>query len=96
MSRACRVQGSRLNANNWTRSAEGCSLIVMERERQEPIMRGIQAGRASTPAAYTAAARETCMADGCHASTNGGKPYCLDHIEQMPYVTGNDDLPINI
>lgn len=30
--------------------------------------------------------RDPCKADGCHKLTNGGKPYCIKHIERMPYV----------
>jgi len=58
--------------------------------RAEPINRGIHAGRAS-PVPQVSGPREMCMADGCHSTTNGGKPYCLEHIDQMPYVVSMSD-----
>lgn len=30
----------------------------------------------------------TCDHDGCGQATTGGKPFCLDHLDRMPYVTG--------
>ncbi len=30
--------------------------------------------------------RGECQSTGCSASTTGNKPYCLDHIEEIPYV----------
>ena len=27
-----------------------------------------------------------CTMTGCARATDGGKPYCADHVERMPYV----------
>lgn len=37
------------------------------------------------PARYTGATRH-CDAHGCGKPTQGGKPYCPDHVGQMPYA----------
>ena len=29
---------------------------------------------------------DTCRVDGCDHATTGRKPYCLDHIDRLPYV----------
>jgi len=31
-------------------------------------------------------ARTTCTVVGCANDTNGRKPYCIDHLEYLPYV----------
>lgn len=28
-----------------------------------------------------------CAHPGCQHATTGGKPYCVDHIHRMPYVS---------
>jgi hypothetical protein len=30
--------------------------------------------------------RVECTAPGCHQLTTGRKPYCLDHLDNLPYV----------
>lgn len=44
-----------------------------------------EADEASAPPA-PASPVTTCHAPGCSGATNGGKPYCIDHIELLPSV----------
>jgi len=36
----------------------------------------------------TSRPRGRCAVARCARSTNGSKPYCVEHIDQMPYVAG--------
>jgi hypothetical protein len=38
--------------------------------------------------------RDPCQVRGCLNTTNGGKAYCLEHIDRMPYVVAmEEELP---
>ncbi|MGE0707195.1 MAG: hypothetical protein AB7N76_16720 [Planctomycetota bacterium] len=30
----------------------------------------------------------TCTVPGCGQTTTGGKPFCSEHLDQMPYIQG--------
>lgn len=40
----------------------------------------------SRPLGQSAPPSVRCCADGCRKWTSGGKPYCLHHVDRMPYV----------
>lgn len=45
-------------------------------------------------------AQSRCQKSGCANGTTGGKPYCWDHLEELPYVArlrrllGTDEEPL--
>ena len=64
---------------------------IMDEQQPIPIVRGIHAGRASIPAPHASGPRDPCRAPNCLNTTNSGKPYCLEHIDLMPYVIEMED-----
>lgn len=59
------------------------------------VVHGMSAGRATAREGFSTP-REHCMAADCQKTTSGGKPYCADHLDQMPYVArlnGNGTQP---
>lgn len=58
-------------------------------QRQVDVVTGgVIAQKSSFSSPRSSGPRKNCAAEGCRGVTNGGKEYCADHIDLMPYVIG--------
>ncbi len=55
-------------------------------------LEGAVTGRAEEVMDRALEAYNRCQKGGCGNSTTGGKPYCWDHLEELPYVARLRDL----